>query len=170
MGVAFFFGAAAFFAAGFAADLVTRPDLVLLRTVGFSTTALAYNCSLALTHDCDEESSWQLTAFGAAAFFGAAFFGAAAVFLTAAFFGAASFLATTFFGAAAFFSAAGLAAAFLVVVAFFAAAGAFLVVAVAFFGAAAFFSAAAFGAAVFFASLVVPDGPVYALLDCVAHI
>jgi hypothetical protein len=34
-----FFGAAAFFTAGFAAVLVTRPDLVLLRTVGFSTTA-----------------------------------------------------------------------------------------------------------------------------------
>lgn len=47
MGAAFF-GAAAFFAgaflvaAGLAAVLATRPDLVLVRTVGLSTTAGAY--------------------------------------------------------------------------------------------------------------------------------
>lgn len=43
LGVAFlaaaFFGAAAFLAAGFAVVFATRPDLVLLRVVGLSTTA-----------------------------------------------------------------------------------------------------------------------------------
>lgn len=46
LGVAFFFGAAldtAFFGGDLAVVLVTRPDLVLLRTVGFSTIALACN-------------------------------------------------------------------------------------------------------------------------------
>lgn len=38
LGVAFFFGAA-FLAAGFAVVLVTRPDLVLPITLGWSTTA-----------------------------------------------------------------------------------------------------------------------------------
>lgn len=53
MGVAAFFVVVAFLAvflgaallagaAGFAVDLVTRPDLVLLKTVGLSTTAGAY--------------------------------------------------------------------------------------------------------------------------------
>lgn len=153
-GVAFFvtvFFGAAFFAAGFAVVFVTRPDLVLLSTVGFSTTAGA----------CEEEwldasrvLRWrELTALAAGTFFttalalGAAFgLGAAATFGLGAALGLAAAFATFGFGAAG--------VAFLTVVAFLG------------FAAATFFSAATFGAALaaagfgtFFASLVVPDGP-----------
>jgi len=41
LGAAAFLGAAFLVAAGFAAALVTRPDLVLLRTAGFSSAATA---------------------------------------------------------------------------------------------------------------------------------
>jgi hypothetical protein len=145
VGVAFlagaFFGAAAFFAGG-ALVFVTRPDLVLLRTAGFSAaTAGAYGMLDLLLLRTEVV---ELTA----AFLGAAAFlaiGAAPSFRAASFFGTA-----TFFGAAPFFGAA------------------VLVAAAAFFGGAAFFgAAAAFGFATalaagfgsFFASLVPPEEP-----------
>jgi hypothetical protein len=98
LGVAFFFGAAflgAALAAGFAGPLVTRPDLVLVRTVGFSTIAGACAGSL---------RGFLAFAFGfAAAFFAAGFSAAVALGFVAAFFGAGffavSFLAVSFLAA-----------------------------------------------------------------------
>lgn len=69
-GVAFlvaaaFFGVAAFLAAGLAVVLATRPDLVLFRVVGLSTTAGAWWCVLVILYsagECFEPQGLKTTA------------------------------------------------------------------------------------------------------------
>jgi hypothetical protein len=162
LGVSFFLEAAAFLgaaaaffgAAGLAAVFATRPDLVLVRTVGLSTTAGAAGAWKKVSH-CLRQTDRDMSGWGSRfTFLGAAFFsflGAAAFFSLGSFLAAASFL-----GAAAFLVAAGLAAFFSLVslVSFLAA--------VSFLGAAAFLGAAGFAA--FLASLVPPEGPVHRAL------
>lgn len=91
MGVAFFLGAA-FFAAGLAAVFVTRPDLVLVSTLGTSTIAGAA---------VEVLRGLAVFALGLAAAFlvVVAFFAglAAAVFLTVVFLGAAGLAAAGFY-------------------------------------------------------------------------
>jgi hypothetical protein len=58
-GVAFFLGAA-FLGAVFGVVLVTRPDLVLLRTAGFSTTAGAWKKLDALSHKVKPKITYGL--------------------------------------------------------------------------------------------------------------
>jgi hypothetical protein len=58
-GVAFFLGAA-FLGAVFDVVLVTRPDLVLLRTAGFSTTAGAWKKLDALSHKVKPKITYGL--------------------------------------------------------------------------------------------------------------
>lgn len=91
MGVAFFLGAA-FFAAGLAAVFVTRPDLVLVSTLGTSTTAGAA---------VEVLRGLAVFALGLAAAFlvVVAFFAglAATVFLTVVFLGAAGLAAAGFY-------------------------------------------------------------------------
>lgn len=116
--------------------LVTRPDLVFLRTVGVSVTAGA-GASLV--------AAFLARGFALLALVFSVFFGAAAFFavvaLVAVFFGTAVFLVVVVaFGLASFFSAFGL-VSFLVAVA----------------GAAAGFFTVSFGA--FFASLTGPEDP-----------
>lgn len=124
---------------------MTRPDLVLFNTDGFSTTAGAWK----MIRQGDDLKERELTDFGAAAFFalGAALaLGAAFAFTAVAFLGAAGFLVVAAFLVTAVFGLG--AATFFVVVAFFTAG---------FFSLASVFGAAAFGT--FFASLVPPDAP-----------
>lgn len=141
LGAAAFLVVAAFLAAGLVVVFATRPDLVLVRVAGLSTTAgaAAYCClSVGRVHSIlTARQVWGLTS---AFFLGAAFLGAAveAAFLGAAFLvvAAPSFLAAGFF-----------AVAFLAV-SFFSAAGFFSL------GAASFLTGADF-----LASLVPPDAP-----------
>lgn len=144
LGAAFFTGGAGLGAVVFA----TRPDLVLVRTVGLSITAGAWVCAGLDADRTQTGCAESLTFFGAAAFLGAAFLGAAAAFL-----GAASFFFGAAFLAGAFFSLVAL-------VSFLAGVVVSVLGAVSFLGAAAFLGAAGL-TAVFLASLVPPEGPVY---------
>lgn len=145
LGVFSFLAAAGFLAvaAFLGAALVvfaTRPDLVLVRVAGLSTTAgaAAYCClSVERFVGPDGGLAWKLTS---AFFLGAAFLGAA---VEAAFLGAA-FLVV----AAPSFLAAGFLAVAFLAVSFFSAAGFFSL------GAASFLTGADF-----LASLVPPDAP-----------
>lgn len=94
-GVAAFLGAAflgaAFFAAGFAVVFVTRPDLVLPRTAGFSTTAGA--AAAGVLRGLLAFAFGLAAGFLGAALVGAAFLGAAGLAAGgAAFFGAAFYM------------------------------------------------------------------------------
>jgi hypothetical protein len=91
-----FLAVEAFFAAGLAVVFATRPDLVLVREAGLSTTAGAAASAFFF-------GAAFLAAVVEAAFFGAAFLVAAPSFLAAGFL-AVAFLAESFFSAAGFFS------------------------------------------------------------------